>query len=93
LKFEIPGPGQYHSASNSATGFPSRPKTFNQQRGNKQMAVVFDSTEKRFKQKGMQSFYHAGSTAPILGPGSYVNTANSLIKKSFNMSMEHSYFV
>ena len=57
------------------------------------MAVVFDSTEKRFKQKGMQSFYHAGSTAPILGPGSYVNTVNSLVKKSFNMSMEHSYFV
>jgi len=41
----------------------------------------------------MNSFYHTGSTNPELGPGAYPNVGPSFIKKSFNMSMEHSYFV
>jgi len=56
-------------------------------------AVVFDTCEKRFKPKGQTSFYHSGSTQPVVGPGSYINNENSMIKKSYNMSMEHSYFL
>ena len=65
-------------------------------RNAKQMQVnniVFGATEKRFRPKGTASIYHGTGTQPIIGPGSYVNTDNSFIKKSFNMSMEHSYFV
>jgi len=36
---------------------------------------------------------HAGGTGPTLGPGAYINNDNSMIKKSYNMSMEHSYFL
>ena len=68
--------------------------TMNQPR-NKHLkyAVVFNSSEKRFKPKAGTSIYQPVGTQPIIGPGSYVNTENSFIKKSFNMSMEHSYFV
>ena len=56
-------------------------------------SVVFNTSEKRFKGKGMTSFYHGGQTQPVVGPGSYINNEGSMIKKSFNMSMENSYFV
>ena len=55
--------------------------------------VVFNTSEKRFRGKADASIYHQTGTQPIIGPGSYVNTDNSMIKKSYNMSMEHSYFV
>jgi len=55
--------------------------------------VVFDTTERRFKNRGITSYFHQGSTQPVIGPGSYGNLENSLIKKSYNMSVEHSYFV
>lgn len=86
----MPGPGQYTDGLKKG----ERPKTFNQPR-NKHLkyAVVFNSCEARFKAKGMQSIYSDKGTQPIVGPGSYINNENSLIKKSFNMSMEHSYFV
>jgi len=56
-------------------------------------SVVFNSSERRFRPKGGSSIYQPSGTQPIIGPGSYVNTENSFIKKSYNMSMEHSYFV
>jgi hypothetical protein len=59
----------------------------------KYAGVVFNTSEKRFRPKGIASIYHGTGTQAIIGPGSYVNTDNSMIKKSFNMSMEHSYFV
>ena len=55
--------------------------------------VIFNSSERRFKAKGQNSFYHAGATQHNLGPGTYINNEGSMLKKSFNMSMEHSYFV
>ena len=55
-------------------------------------AVVFNTSEKRFKGKGT-GIYKASGTQAVVGPGSYINNENSMIKKSFNMSMEHSYFV
>ncbi len=88
LKADIPGPGHYPESA------AERPKTFNQPRNkNLKYSVVFDSTERRFKTKGISSFYHQGSTQPVIGPGSYVNMENSMLKKSYNMSVEHSYFV
>lgn len=87
LKFDIPGPGQYQDNKD-------RPRTFSQPR-NKTMKfqVVFDTTERRFKNRGITSYLHQGSTQPTIGPGSYGNLENSMIKKSYNMSVEHSYFV
>lgn len=43
--------------------------------------------------KGLQTFNHQAGTNYKVGPGSYGTTENSMLKKSFNMSMEHSYFV
>lgn len=85
----MPGPGLYQG--NGKNG--GRPQTFNQPR-NKHLkyAVVFNSSEKRFKSKG-QGIYQVSGTQPVCGPGAYLNNENSMIKKSFNMSMEHSYFV
>ena len=89
LKFDIPGPGQYRESSSE-----SRPKTFNQPRSkNTKYSVVFDTTERRFKTKGHGSYLQQGSTQPVIGPGSYGNLENSMVKKSYNMSVEHSYFV
>ena len=51
------------------------------------------STEKRFKTKGMNSIYNCGATKATVGPGSYQNVEGGMIKKSYNMSVEHSYFV
>ena len=56
-------------------------------------AVVFNTSEKRFRPKATASIYQPTGTQTIIGPGSYVNNDNSFIKKSYNMSMEHSYFV
>ena len=93
LKLEVPGPGLYQDSRSQDA---RRPKTMNQNRNHKQLkynGVVFNTSEKRFRPKGDASIYHQKGTQPIIGPGSYVNTENSMIKKSFNMSMEHSYFV
>lgn len=90
LKLEVPGPGLYNEDKNGAR----RPRTMNQPR-NKHLkyAVVFNSSEKRFRPKGASSIYQPRGTQAVIGPGSYLNTENAFIKKSFNMSMEHSYFV
>jgi len=89
-KREIPGPGVYQVPLEHE----NRPKTFSQPRNkNLKYSVVFNTSEKRFKGKGFNSFYHAGQTQPIVGPGSYINNEGSMLKKSFNMSMENSYFV
>ena len=87
LKYDVPGPGQY--ASNDA-----RPRTYGQPR-NKHLkyAVVFNTCEKRFKNKGYNSYINCTGTAPVIGPGAYGSNENSMLKKSFNMSMEHSYFL
>lgn len=53
--------------------------------------VVFDTTDVRFKDKGMNSYVHQGGTNMNIGPGSYVNRDNSFLKKSFNMSVEQRY--
>lgn len=54
---------------------------------------MFNTSEKRFKAKGFNSIYNPGGTQAIVGPGSYINNEGSMIKKSYNMSMENSYFV
>ena len=59
----------------------------------KGFSAVFDTQEKRFKAKGLQTYNHQAGTTGAVGPGSYINLENSMIKKSFNMSMEHSYFL
>ena len=87
----MPGPGLYQDSMKGQ----SRPQTFSQPR-NKHLkyAVVFNTSEKRFKAKGPgQGIYRDSGTQAVVGPGSYINNENSMIKKSFNMSMEHSYFV
>ena len=55
--------------------------------------AIFDSQEQRFKLKGLQSYIHQHGTTNKVGPGSYGNLDNTMMKKSFNMSMEHSYFL
>ena len=72
-----------------------RPGTFQQPRSRtmKQSLAVFDSQEKRFRPRGLQTYNIQAGTNNQVGPGSYVNLENSMIKKSFNMSMEHSYFL
>ena len=78
-----------------------RPGTFQQPRSHIAKAIttrhrgsaIFDCQERRFKDKGLNSYQHQKGTKANVGPGSYVNMENSMIKKSFNMSMEHSYFL
>jgi hypothetical protein len=73
-----------------------RPGTFQQPRSQKPStrgSAIFDCQEKRFKEKGLTTYIHQKGTRQNVGPGSYVNLENSMIKKSFNMSMEHSYFL
>lgn len=109
LKFDVPGPGQYPQkplAEIATTSQPknktraarqTRPGTFQQPRTKSQTLksslAVFDSQEKRFKQRGLQTYNLQAGTNQQVGPGSYGNLENSMIKKSFNMSMEHSYFL
>jgi hypothetical protein len=89
-KREIPGPGVYQEPIEQN----SRPKTHGQPRSKGiKYGVVFNTSEKRFTGKGANSIYVTGDTANIVGPGSYINNEGSMIKKSFNMSMENSYFV
>jgi hypothetical protein len=71
-----------------------RPNTYSQPRNkNLKYAVVFNTCEKRFKNKGINSYIYQPGTTQVVGPGSYINNENSMLKKSFNMSMEHSYFL
>ena len=81
----MPGPGKYQEG---------RPQTDNQPRNkNMKYAVVFNSCERRFKNRGFNSYVYQPGTAAVVGPGSYISNENSMVKKSFNMSMEHSYFL
>ena len=59
---------------------------------NLQWAVVFNSCEKKFK-NGQNSYIKNIGTVGQVGPGSYLNNDNSMIKKSHNMTMEHSFFL
>lgn len=89
LKFEVPGPGQYQEQPGA-----ERPNTYSQPRNkNLKYAVVFNTCERRFKSKGINAYQHQPGTAINIGPGSYISNENSMVKKSFNMSMEHSYFL
>jgi hypothetical protein len=95
LKFEVPGPGQYAEPNLVAVGVgASRPTTQSQPRNkNLKYAVVFNTCERRFKGKGFNSYFYQPGTTQQVGPGSYITNDNSMLKKSFNMSMEHSYFL
>ena len=93
LKLEVPGPGKYDGQDLVVQG-NSRPGTFSQPR-NKHLkyAVVFNTCERRFKNKGFNSYIYQPSTNMAIGPGAYISNENSMIKKSYNMSMEHAYFL
>lgn len=80
LKY-TPGPGDY-------TCIENRPKTFSQARnkGRKQLGI-FNSSEMKFN-KGNNSYIGHKSTNQNIGPGSYISTECTMIKKSYNMSME-----
>jgi len=55
--------------------------------------IVFDTTERRFKQKGLTTHFHQHGTNMHVGPGTYGSREGSMMKKSFNMSMEQSHFI
>jgi len=59
LKFEVPGPGQYEDKEVEGL----RPKTYSQPR-NKHLkyAVVFNTCEKRFKNKGNNTYINQVGT-------------------------------
>lgn len=79
LKY-TPGPGDYISNPNA------RPKTYSHSRG-KNRKHVFNSCETKF-QKGNNSYISSRGTNTAVGPGSYISTDCTMIKKSYNMSME-----
>lgn len=57
LKFEVPGPGQYREEHQGA--FKERPRTFQHARSQGRHAnigIVFNTSEKRFKPKGQNSY-------------------------------------
>ena len=62
LKLEIPGPGKYQddlaiNGTNVENG--NRPSTFSQPRNRHlKYAVVFNTCERRFKNKGQNSYIH-----------------------------------
>lgn len=90
LKLEVPGPGLYQEKRNVG----ARPMTFSQPRTRAlKPGAVFNTSERRFKVKGQNSIYNPKGTQAYVGPGSYINNENSLLKKSYNMTMEHCYFV
>lgn len=107
LKFGVPGPGYYPPEKTKEIAIESMPKnktrasnlarpgTFQQPRSKtmKKNMAIFDVQEARFKMKGQGTFNHQAGTNYKVGPGTYGSTENSMLKKSFNMSMEHSYFV
>jgi hypothetical protein len=55
LKFDVPGPGQYKDEKAPKI----RPKS---SKIGATKAVVFETTEKRFKTKGQHSMYNLGAT-------------------------------
>jgi hypothetical protein len=62
LKIDQPGPGQYPTQAFTKNCGP-RPSTFNQARSKSmKAAVIFNSSDRRFRPKGQTSFYHAGAT-------------------------------
>jgi hypothetical protein len=74
----------------------TRPTTFEGARSKSggrshRQSIVFDSTEKRFKQKGLTTYIHQHGTNNNVGPGSYA-LKNMLLKKSFNMSGNNNFF-
>ncbi len=95
LKLDVPGPGMYQDPLMvTGTNGQARPQTFSQPRNRHlKYAVVFNTCEKRFKNKGQNSYIYQPGTNMNIGPGSYLSNENSMVKKSFNMSMEHAYFV
>lgn len=71
LKFEVPGPGQYTNDPRTTTAATAgmgntvignglnRPNTYSQPRNkNLKYAVVFNTCEKRFKNKGINSYIY-----------------------------------
>jgi len=48
---------------------------------------VFDTKEKRFREKGPGTYFHQHGTNKNVGPGTY-QKHNSFVKQSFNMSIE-----
>lgn len=86
-KFDIPGPGRYVGGTGGSQN-DFRPRTFSQPRSkNAKFAVVFNTSEKRFKVRPGASIYNTHGTQAIIGPGSY-NLESTMIKKSHNMSLE-----
>jgi len=62
LKIDQPGPGQYPHNEFTEECVP-RPATQGLPRSkNMKAAVIFNSSDRRFKQKGLTSFYHPGAT-------------------------------
>lgn len=71
-------------------GLERRPVTNHQQRSRSKShegSVVFDTKEKRFREKGLTTYFHQHGTSKQVGPGSYVKHS-SFVKQSFNMSVE-----
>ena len=86
LKPDIPGPGQYETKVRpKSAGTLGRCKT----------AAVFNTKDKRFKTKGTDSLYQTGCTINAVGPGTYEKEGGgtTMIKKSYNMTIEHCFFV
>lgn len=79
LKY-TPGPGDY------AFDKAARPKTHSKSRG-KSNRHGFNSREMKFH-RGNNSYISSRGTANGIGPGSYISTDCTMIKKSYNMSME-----
>lgn len=79
LKY-TPGPGNYASDKSA------RPKTHSKSRG-KSLKHGFNSREMKFN-RGNNSYISSRGTAIGIGPGSYISTECTMIKKSYNMSME-----
>jgi hypothetical protein len=71
-------------------GLERRPITNQQQRSrckSHEGSVVFDTKEKRFREKGLATYFHQHGTSKQVGPGSYCKHS-SFVKQSFNMSVE-----
>ena len=66
LKLEIPGPGKYAeelSVQGATAGNGNRPSTYSQPRNRHlKYAVVFNTCERRFKNKGQNSYIHQPGT-------------------------------
>jgi len=79
-----PGPGQYAGPT------ISRPKSVPKNQ-NTRFTVTFNSGERRFS-NNQNNYVKKVSTTNNVGPGSYINTESSMVKKTFNMSLDNSYF-